>query len=422
MNVEFMHLQWIIRIAILCVNCIFTVAIFPGRLKKYEMYIVLIIYTIILYSLLLITGSLYDNKSNMRGLVYFIVFLILLKGPFFQKTFAFFQQYLLTLLIFSFYETLFILLFGIPVNTVSKIIYCVLNAIIYGAYVFVLFRYGVKTFKRLFSQGNNLEWLVYSLGVIFSYVLLIVSDNYVHNLIFKMLILFFIIWNFVILCFAIINTYEKSRQHFEADFARSIISSGKEHFNKMNEMYDEMRILKHDQKYHYNVIHELVDSGKSSEAQKYLDELKKQLLNEEIPIFCNSIVVNALLEDYAKRCKTENILFKATIFLPTNLSISDYELCIVIGNLLENALEACLKNKSSSWIEVVVKPKNVQLAIMVKNSIVEKPLQKEKELLSTKQSGGLGLKSVKSVVSKFGGEFIFEYDEKTFTVFVLIKL
>jgi len=105
--------------------------------------------------------------------------------------------------------------------------------------------------------------------------------------------------------------------------------------------------------------------------------------------------------------------------MPDNINIPNYEMSVVLGNLLENAIEACQKLEKKRKIELAVKPQGEQLAIMIRNTFDGNVITNEGQLLSTKVNGGIGLQSVKAVVQRYGEIFLTEHDNEWFSVFIL---
>ena len=110
------------------------------------------------------------------------------------------------------------------------------------------------------------------------------------------------------------------------------------------------------------------------------------------------------------------------IVLPQTLTIPNYELCIILGNLLENAVEACIHQVEGKYIELRLKPLGEQLALMVKNSFNGTLMQNNSRPESTKTDGGFGLKSVEAVVEHYYGELTTQWDGETFTAGVTVQL
>lgn len=275
-------------------------------------------------------------------------------------------------------------------------------------------------FKKLFVYGRTAEWALYSFGAIFAFTMLTTTQIAPGSPWHIALMLFFILWSFVVLCLAIINANEKSRHKYEAEFARDVISSGSDHYRKMNEMHDILRILRHDYKYHLDTIGELLGSGNQSQAEKYLADIQTQLDEKELPHYCSNSVLNALLASYAERCSKLEIQYGVKISIPDTITMSNYELCIVLGNLLENAVTACERQTSGRKIDVVVNTQGANLAVMVKNSYSGEIMRDGDRIVSTKKEGGLGLRSVQAVASRHDGELMTEWDDVTFSAYVLM--
>jgi sensor histidine kinase regulating citrate/malate metabolism len=287
------------------------------------------------------------------------------------------------------------------------------------------FKFGRHFTKSLFEQGSQKEWAVYSLGPSLSCAVmlaLLIAPQSAWNIILLALLVF---WSLAVLCFAIINTHEKSKQKYEADFARDIITTGREHYKKMNVLYDEIRIMKHDYKFHLKTTLDLLHRGDIEKGSEYLSSLQSQMEEKELSNFCDNPVINSLVTDYVRRCKELNIDISVSISIPGDFSVPNYEMCIVFGNLLENAMEACQKLAANRKIEFVIKPKGKQIASMVRNTFDGNVIMEDDKFVSTKNGqpggdpSGLGLQSVKAVIQRYGDLFYTNYEKEWFNVFVL---
>jgi sensor histidine kinase regulating citrate/malate metabolism len=190
----------------------------------------------------------------------------------------------------------------------------------------------------------------------------------------------------------------------------------------MNEMYDTLSILHNDYKYHLSTISELMNKMEIDEIKKYLSDAQAQLPDTDIPHYCNNSIVNALLASYAKRCLKENIEFDIQLTLPDPLPITNYDICIILGNLLENAMEACEKLDQNRKISLVVKIQGMYLAVMVSNNYSGIITAENNQPISTKKNGGFGLRSVRTVTARYEGHTLFEWDAHTFTAYMMLKM
>ena len=220
------------------------------------------------------------------------------------------------------------------------------------------------------------------------------------------------------MCFAIINAHEKAKKSAEAEFAQSIVSTGREHYHKMNEMYETLGVLRHDYKYHLSAVREMLHSGDTVEAEKYLAEAERQ--TPELRRYCTNPVINALLSNYAERFDKLDICFDNSLDMPETLNVSNYDMCIIFGNLLENAAEACLTLESGRKIELAVEQNMMQLLIMVRNGFDGAITVVDGQPASAKTDGGFGLRSVRAVAARYGGHLLTKWDGDTFTAYVAV--
>jgi len=344
--------------------------------------------------------------------------------------FAFFM--LMTII--SFLRLLGITLAGLFIpygENISFLMLIIITFILYSVYIILVLKFGRKLFKKVFAFGHAKEWILYLLSAAASWLILeYLPPLFQSNQIMALIVMTFVMWSFIILIFAIINTHERMKQKYEANFARDIISTGRDHYHKMNEQYDALRIMKHDYKFHLNSAMDMLKSGDLEKSREYLNGLHKQLEDKELPSFCANVVINSLVSDYARKCKESNIEFIVTISIPPDFTVPNYEMCIVLGNLLENALEACRKLENNRQIKLVLKPagepadaSGVQLILMVRNTFNGEVLLDGEKIISTKKDDnvGIGLDSVMAVVDRFGEMFRINYDNEFFSVFVLWK-
>lgn len=213
-----------------------------------------------------------------------------------------------------------------------------------------------------------------------------------------------------------------NKERYEAEVARSFVSSGRKHYQRMDELHEKLRILKHDYKYHLRSIRNLLQTGNTQQADDYLTEIESKLTNYEIKSYCTNSVINALIADYDERCRQKEITFDVNIQLLKTLTVSDYDLCVVLGNLLENAVNACEKLPENRFIKLETQNTSNQIIFRIKNTFDGNIIHKGDIPISNKSSGGLGLLSVKEVIDSYGGDILFEWNKEFFTVYVAVNL
>jgi len=196
----------------------------------------------------------------------------------------------------------------------------------------------------------------------------------------------------------------------EAEFARSIVSAERAHYQKIAEMHKTLSTMRHDFKYYLEKIEELLQTGDTEKIGLYLTEIRKQLPEGALLYYCTDYVINALLTSYAKNCKELDIKYKVRIVLPNPLSVPRYDICIILCNLLENALEACKKLESDREIDLAIKTDGKRMAIRVKNSF--DGVNKE----------NANLLNVRAIAQHYEGHISMKRAEGVFTVDVMLNV
>lgn len=203
----------------------------------------------------------------------------------------------------------------------------------------------------------------------------------------------------------------------EAEYIKLESRMKDRHFKELREQYIEYRKLRHDFYNHVKIIEELNDPVKLKE---YTNSMKSQFNKLEHVSYCNNLTLDALLSlkyNEAKQNGIENIRFAVCDLENTN--ITDFALCTIVANLLDNAIAAA-KLCEKKYIDLIMEKKFDRLIITVKNSSlpVDEDLHTTKE---DKENHGFGIKNVKSSADQYDGDTVFEYNNGVFISVVNMK-
>ncbi len=373
--------------------------------------------------IILVSLGVEDQLRPIRALLYLPLIIGLFKGLYFQRVFGFFMPMTVTAALVSLSEIMALFFIKYDEN-LYWFAMLFIPIIMLTIYIFAVLRFGHGLIKRLFSYGGEKEWALYSLSAALCYVIVsvirIIIPEYTWI---GLLVLFFVLCSIIILCFAIINVQEKAKQKYEADLSREIISSGRDYYDKLTDMTDRLHVMRHDYKYHLAAMQKMLSSGYNDDMKDYLETLSSDATDNDIGDYCTSRVLNALLDSFAERCKKEGIDFTVKVILPKS-GIDDYNLCIIIGNLLENAITACRNTPEGSprYIDLSMRPREDNYGIKAENSYDGNIKYYGNNLLSTKNSEGLGISSIKSVATRYNGEYVPVWDNEKFSAYVILKL
>lgn len=190
----------------------------------------------------------------------------------------------------------------------------------------------------------------------------------------------------------------------------------------------ENRRARHDFRQHLRVIQDCVKHGDLEDLKSYLAEYEKQFPSHSDHIYCNSYAVNAILAFYADKAENHNIRLDVKIQMSDTPVIPETEFCVLLGNLLENALDACQTGRSESktsqpFIRVcAIQIGTSTLSITVDNTSVFKPTWINEKLVSTKAAGsGIGTESIRMIAEQYRGDARFEWKDGVFYASVMLN-
>ncbi|MGL4335706.1 MAG: sensor histidine kinase, partial [Turicibacter sp.] len=180
-----------------------------------------------------------------------------------------------------------------------------------------------------------------------------------------------------------------------------------------------LRKIAHDLHNHHIILRDLINQNNPEQALSYLDEYANHIPAIQSSQLTGHKILNALLVKKQQQCLQHKIEFSPQIKLSPQLHLSDFDLCILIGNLLDNAIEATVKSSSESLrIEMYAKVINDNLIFQIINPYTGHLIKKHGGFSTSKinkLNHGLGLLNVDYVVKKYDGMIDFSYDEETFS-------
>lgn len=194
----------------------------------------------------------------------------------------------------------------------------------------------------------------------------------------------------------------------------------KRHVEEVQSIYTKMRGWRHDYKNHIQTLLALV--GDDDKTREYLWSLNKDLTEVDAVLKTGNIALDAILNSKLTLIKSKDIPVEAKANVPENLKISDADLCAVIGNLLDNAIEAVAAlPKEEQFIRIYIGMLKSQLYISVINSSAGSPRKRGERYLSTKGEGrGLGLMRIDGIVKKAGGTVNRKTEQGVFATEILV--
>lgn len=192
------------------------------------------------------------------------------------------------------------------------------------------------------------------------------------------------------------------------------------HYEALTSQYEANRRIRHDIMHHVNTIQYLLADGKQQEAAEYAGQFLKENRRSSMLGSCENPVVDAFLFGRVEEAKKQGIPVKTDIILPAELPISNTELVIVFGNIMDNAVEACAKIDNPS-IELDARIEGSYLIISETNPALPEPEDNKKRRIPELERG-VGTQILESLAKKHDGSSVIETKDGKFTVSVILRL
>lgn len=315
----------------------------------------------------------------------------------------------------------------------------------------------VSLITNTYILGN---WLVWGLRIVFNLAVLLVWLFFFRERLFRMyreikssygvLSAISIMCYFVQALFWGYNMQEESRNPFFSVlllYACSITivvylmifryMAQSEHTNRMKQLQANERFLqaqvesykkigenarqtRHDFRHHTMVVAEYARNKDYQAILSYLSEYNDKEREKYQETFCMNQAADTVLSAYASRCEQGGIEFNADIRLDNTEEVSDYDLVTILANVLENAVNGCMKTEKESRVEISVGLKGSKIVIVCKNTCMQDILF-ENDRPVNKMHDGIGVESIVNTAAKYNGAVDFSVSDKVFICRIILN-
>lgn len=288
----------------------------------------------------------------------------------------------------------------------------------------------IYMFAKIYRDRGKLK--KFSISVYWCGILIImglaIDSYYINGKIYMdmsmTLLLLFTLCAIIIVCIYVmrsIDLYDDfAISYSRLEFLNSQINIQKEHYNALRGQINEVREMKHDIHHFIGVMRRLVDDGELDKLKIFLSEYGEKIKKEDLPIFCENVVANSIIGYYYLQAKKYGINFESRCNFESEIPISDSDICIILGNALENAIDACrqMDNTQMRFVSAQAGKIKNQRLLMVKNSYSGRIEVRDGQFITSKasKSHGFGIRNIEKVIESYGGFVKIEYDEKEFTL------
>lgn len=231
-----------------------------------------------------------------------------------------------------------------------------------------------------------------------------------------------------IICVSLYKKNEDIRLKSQVSLLNDQLYYQERYYEKILKNYEYARRAKHDLKNHINIIRYFLETQDYNSLQEYLDRINKFIPDSKEIRICGNKIINAICVEKLSMCREKKIKVDFDIDISGDIKMELVTLCVVYGNLIDNAIEACEKisdENTERFIEVTSAVKFNKIYIRVVNSKINKVKKRCGRFVTSKKdkkNHGLGLDNVKYVVYQNSGYIEFKDLNNVFEVNLYMNL
>lgn len=218
----------------------------------------------------------------------------------------------------------------------------------------------------------------------------------------------------------LISTEEKKRIKSEK-LQNSLNAAMTQAMNEIKALRESQNLTaqyRHDLRHHLQYIASCIENERLDEAKNYIKTISSEIELQKVVMFCENETVNLILSAFATACEKSGVQFTVAAKLPVHLTISDSDLCIILSNAIENAINAC--NELPSYIEKIINvqtyERNNRLFLQISNTCKSDVIFNDGLPVASKYGHGLGAKNIRTIVEHHGGIYNFSAKDNQFVL------
>lgn len=271
--------------------------------------------------------------------------------------------------------------------------------------------------KHLFKTG-----IFHIPGLVLLILIAMTGDLYAKLYLDLMNEEFFRLWFFVILLAALFTVLsavlvQTRRKKAADDLREARFNDLVQSYRKLQRDYQERREFLHDTKKHYLLIKKYADSAEYDKISPLIEKVLPDSSTQGLRTFSEHEILDMMVSIKTEEAEKAGICCRVFSDNLSGIRLSDDEICVLLGNLFDNAVEAQEGlSKDEAWIELSMKKQEGLLSIIMKNPCREEPVMKNGRPVSEKKGfHGVGLDIVEKIVSEYNGAALYSWDNGIFT-------
>ncbi len=231
----------------------------------------------------------------------------------------------------------------------------------------------------------------------------------------------------LIVNFTVFFLFDKIARLYQEKQEKAFIEQQNKYYENqlqiINETQEATKILRHDMKNHLQSLFSDINSGNFNEAQKHISDIVEVYDAGSEIINTGYSTIDSLVNFKLQTAKQNGISINVNTVLPLNLNLSAFDMTVILGNLIDNALRAVSLVTENRFIDFVIHYSKGMLLIKITNPFCTDIKQERGQIITSKtdkENHGYGLRSVNETIAKYNGTIEIETDENIFTITAIL--
>ena len=369
-----------------------------------------------------------DITKAIGTMMAFVVLMFLASGKVWKRVLAVFLSSEIIGCIDHIFQALLILLSGArdwedsDYNTITAIAYELLTMALVFMFLFLL--------ARVRSKNDNTPMPLPVMGIATVLMLMVnsfVADDFTSPFIIssdvaKPVLLILVLLTVWLLFF--LRVTRKERDGFKAlnKINEELVDSQTKYFEASAKADSEIRAIRHDMKNNIQVLMLLLEQGEHDKMREYLEEMGENLTSADISAHTGNTIADSIIAEKTAKAEALGLSFECSGRI-TDIEISPVDMCKMLANLLDNAIEAASAPElseiedSQKIIKLVFKKTDNFFMISVTNPCIRAPQIKDGKIVTSKKDSknhGFGIHNIETAAAVYGGELNVSCEEKQY--------
>ena len=264
-------------------------------------------------------------------------------------------------------------------------------------------------------------WMLFAF-ILFVYIMagyLIFAQQFESNNIAFQPLIMMVTFGFLFNIFFTFMLFGKMVKQMEEEEKRSLleqrVAEQKRYMDEILTAQNEIRKVKHDMINHFIALEAYMKQNKNDEGIQYIERIRGGLTDVPQGIYTGNLVLDAVLSSKKVLAEKNNISFSVDAIIPKEIPLEPTDICIIFGNAIDNAIEACQRSEKTKEIQVILSYKNNDLCCRIINTL---PTQMPggKTSKSDKINHGFGLEIIRQTLEKYNHMFSIQQENGMFVL------